>query len=85
MANYQGIGEVSQFGQHLSTVKYSIETDPLEGEIETDEGERYLSKHDRFTLHMQGGMRLVFRVTQVVDGVMGKYYIKGIGSLSGPS
>ncbi len=85
MGNYQGIGEVTQLGQHLSTVKYSIETEPLEGEIEIDKGEPYLSRHDRFTLHMQGGMELVFRITQVRDGVMGKYYIKGIGSLRGPS
>ena len=82
MGNYQGIGEVTQLGQHLSTVKYSIETEPLEGEIEIDKGEQYLSKHDRFTLHMQGGMKLVFRITQVSDGVMGKYHIKGIGDLS---
>jgi len=85
MSNYQGIGEVTQLGQHLSTVKYSIETEPLGGEIEIDKGEQYLSSHDRFTLHMQGGMELVFRITQVSDGVMGKYYIKGIGSLRGLS
>jgi len=85
MGNYQGIGEVTQFGQHLSTVKYSIETEPLEGEIEIDKGEQYLSSHDRFTLHMQGGMELVFRITKVSDGVMGKYDIKGIGSLRGSS
>lgn len=85
MGNYQGVGEVTQFGQHLSTVRYSIETDPLEGEIEIDKGEQYLSRHDRFTLHMQGGMALVFRITQIIDGVMGKYRIKGIGSLSRPS
>jgi hypothetical protein len=81
MASYQGIGEVTQFGQHLSTVRYSVETEPLEGEIEIDKGEQYLSRHDRFTLHMQGGMELVFRITQVIDGVMGKYRIKGIGDL----
>jgi hypothetical protein len=81
MGNYQGIGEVTQFGQHLATVRYSIETELLEGEIDIDKGEQYLSRHDRFTLHMQGGMGLVFRVTQVSDGVMGKYRIKGIGDL----
>ena len=85
MGNYQGIGEVTQLGQHLSTVKYSIETEPFGGEIEIDRGEQYLSSHDRFTLHMQGGMEVVFRITQVSDGVMGKYHIKGIGSLRRPS
>jgi hypothetical protein len=82
MGNYQGIGEVTQSGQHLSTVKYSVETEPLEGEIEIDKGEQYLSRHDRFTLHMQGGIGLVFRITHVTDGVMGKYHIKGIGDLA---
>jgi len=85
MDNYQGIGEVTQQGQHLASVKYSIETEPLEGEIEIDKGEQYLSSHDRFTLHMQGGMALDFRITQVSDRVTGKYYIKGIGSLRRPS
>jgi hypothetical protein len=85
MDNYQGTGEVTQQGQHLSTVKYSIDTEPLGGEIEIDKGEQYLSSHDRFTLHMQGGMELVFRITKVSDGVRGKYYIKGIGSLRGSS
>jgi hypothetical protein len=85
MDNYQGTGEVTQQGQHLSTVKYSIDTEPLGGEIEIDKGEQYLSSHDRFTLHMQGGMELVFRITKVSDGVTGKYYIKGIGSLRGSS
>lgn len=82
MGNYQGVGEVTQLGQHLSTVKYSIDDEPLVGEIEIDEGDRYLSSHDRFTLHMQGGMELVFRITRVCDGVLGRYHIKGIGSLS---
>ena len=85
MGNYQGVGEVTQLGQHLSTVKYCLETEPLAGEIEIDKGEEFLSSHDRFTLHMQGGMALDFRITQVSDQVMGKYYIKGIGSLRGAS
>ena len=85
MDNYQGTGEVTQQGQHLSTVKYSIDTEPLGGEIEIDKGEQYLSSHDRFTLHMQGGMELVFRITRVSDGVTGKYNIKGIGTLRGSS
>ena len=85
MDNYQGTGEVTQQGQHLSTVKYSIDTEPLGGEIEIDKGEQYLSSHDRFTLHMQGGMELVFRITKVSDGVTGKYNIKAIGSLRGSS
>ena len=84
MGNYQGVGEVTQLGQHLSTVKYYLETEPLVGEIEIDRGEQYLSSHDRFTLHMQGGMALDFRITQVSDQVMGQYYIKGIGSLRRP-
>ena len=69
MGNYQGIGEVTQFGQHLATVRYSIDTEPLQGEIDIDKGEQYLSRHDRFTLHMQGGMELVFRVTRSVMGL----------------
>ena len=81
MGNYQGIGEVTQLGQHLSTVKYYMETEPLVGEIEIEKGEQFLSSHDRFTLHMQGGMALDFRITRVSDRYTGMYYIKDIGSL----
>ncbi len=85
MGGFQGVGEVTQLGQHLATAKYCVETEPLSGEIEIDKGEQYLSSHDRFTLHMQGGLALDFRITQVSDQVMGKYYIRGIGTLRRPS
>jgi hypothetical protein len=64
-------------------VKYSIETEPLEGEIEVEKGEKDLSRpylaRDRLTLHMEGGLVLDFRIAQVSDQVNGKYYITGIG------
>ena len=85
MGTYQGDGEITQLGQHLATAKYWVETDPLSGEIVIDKGEQYLSSHDRFTLHMQGGWALDFRITRVSDQVMGKYDIRGIGTLRRPS
>jgi hypothetical protein len=79
MDNYQGIGEVTQQGQHISTVKYSVQPKPIEGQIEIEKGEKYLSASERLTLHMEGGLALDFRIAQVSDQVEGKYYIKGIG------
>jgi hypothetical protein len=79
MDNYQGVGEVTQQDQHVSTVKYSVQAKPIEGQIEIEKGEKYLSARDRFTLHMQGGLVLDFRIGQVSDQVEGKYYITGIG------
>jgi hypothetical protein len=80
MDNYQGIGEVTQQGQHISTVKYSVQPNPIEGQIEIEKGEKYLSTSERLTLHMEGGLALDFRIAQVSDQVEGKYYITGIGS-----
>ena len=80
MDNYQGIGEVTQQGQHISTVKYSVQPKPIEGQIEIEKGEKYLSTSERLTLHMEGGLVLDFRIAQVSDQVEGKYYIAGIGS-----
>lgn len=85
MGTYQGVGEITQLGQHLATAKYSVETDPLAGEIVIDKGEQYLSGRDRFTLHMQGGWALDFRIRRVSDQIMGKYDIRGIGTLRRPS
>lgn len=85
MATYQGIGEVTQLGQHLAEAKYCVETEPLAGEIEIERGHQHLSGRDRFTLHMQGGWALDFRVRQVCDRAMGRYYIRGIGTLRRPS
>lgn len=79
MDNYQGIGEVMQQGQRITTVKYSIQPKPIEGQIEVESGEKYLSARDRLTLHMEGGLALDFRIAQVSDQVDGKYYITGIG------
>jgi hypothetical protein len=81
MDNYQGIGEVTQQSQHIATVKYSVQAKPAEGQIEIEKGEKYLSAHDRFTLHMQGDLVLDFRIAQVSDEVEGKYYISGIGGI----
>lgn len=81
MDNYQGIGEVTQQGQHISTVKYSVQPKPVEGQIEIEKGEKYLSASERFTLHMEGGLALDFRIAQVSDQVEGKYYITGIGTI----
>jgi len=78
MGNYQGAGEVTHQGQHVSTVKYSVRAKPIEGQIEIEKGEKYLSARDRFTLHLQGGLALDFRTAQVSDQVEGKYYVKGI-------
>jgi hypothetical protein len=80
MDNYQGIGEITQQGQHISTVKYSVQPNPIEGQIEIEKGEKYLSTSERLTLHMEGGLALDFRIAQVSDQVEGKYYITGIGS-----
>ncbi len=80
MDNYQGIGKVTQQGQHISTVKYSVQPNPIEGQIEIEKGEKYLSTSERLTLHMEGGLVLDFRIAQVSDQVEGKYYITGIGS-----
>jgi hypothetical protein len=83
VGNYQGIGEVTQQGQHISKVKYSVQPTPIEGEIEVEKGEKNLSgpylARDRLTLHMEGGLVLDFRIAQVSDQVNGKYYITGIG------
>lgn len=79
MDNYQGIGEVTQQGQHVTTVKYAVQTKPIEGHIEIEKGDKYLSALDRFTLHMQDDLVLDFRIAQVSDQVDGKYYITGIG------
>jgi hypothetical protein len=79
MDNYQGVGEITRQGQHISSVKYSVQAKPIEGQIEIEKGEKYLSARDRLTLHMQGGMVLDFRIAQVSDRVEGKYYITGIG------
>jgi hypothetical protein len=81
MDNYQGIGEVTRQAQHIATVKYSVQAKPLEGQIEIEKGEKYLSARDRFTLHMQGDLVLDFRIAQVSDEVEGKYYIAGIGGV----
>jgi len=81
MDNYQGTGEVTQQGQHISTVKYSVQPKPVEGQIEIEKGEKYLSASERFTLHMEGGLALDFRIAQVSDQVEGKYYIAGIGTI----
>jgi hypothetical protein len=80
MDNYQGIGEVTKQGQHISTVKYSVQPKPIEGQIEIEKGEKYLSTTERLTLHMEGGLALDFRIAQVSDQVEGKYYITGIGT-----
>jgi hypothetical protein len=80
MDNYQGIGEVTKQGQHISTVKYSVQPKPIEGQIEIEKGEKYLSTSERLTLHMEGGLALDFRIAQVSDQVEGKYYITGIGT-----
>ena len=80
MGIYQGVGEVTQQGKHVTTVKYSVRSTPIEGEIEIEKGEKYLSARDRLTLHMQDGLVLDFRIAEVSDQVEGKYYITGIGS-----
>jgi hypothetical protein len=85
MDNYQGTGEVTKQGQHVSTVKYSVQAKPLGGQIEIEKGEKYLSASDRFTLHMQDGLAIDFRIAQVSDEVEGKYYVTVIGGIRNSS